>query len=103
MSGLELFAKHKINEGIGLLVDYAINQKAHASEKRIVKVMETLKSHGTHGRRILPQLRAAAIHFDKREKNYPHHLSQGKAKLVRETIKTIETSTYNPALISLNR
>ena len=103
MSGLELFAKHKINEGIGLLVDYAINQKAHASEKRIVKVMETLKSYGTHGRRILPQLRAAAIHFDQGEKNYPHHLSQGKAKLVRETIKTIETSTYNPALISLNR
>ena len=45
----------------------------------------------------------AAIHFDQGEKNYPHHLSQGKAKLVRETIKTIETSTYNPALISLNR
>jgi len=103
MSGLELFAKHRINEGIELLVDYALNQKAHASEKRIVKVMEMLKSYGTHGRRILPQLKAAAIHFDQGEKNYPRHLSRGKAKLVRETIKTIETSTDKPALISLNQ
>jgi hypothetical protein len=103
MSGLELFAKHRINEGIELLVDYARNQKAHASEKRIVKVMEMLKSYGAHGKRVIPELKAATVHFENGERNYPRHLSRGKAKLVRETIKTIEASIDKPELISINQ
>lgn len=103
MSGLELFAQHRINEGIELLLDYAQNQKAHGSEKRIIKVMEMLQSYGAHAKRVIPQLEAAAIHFDKGELNYPRHLSQGKAKLVRETIREIEASTEQPNLISIKQ
>ena len=103
MSGLELFAKHRINEGIELLVDYARNQKKHASEKRIVKVMEMLKSYGSHGKRVIPQLEAAARDFEDGEENFPRHLSLGKAKLVRETIKAIESSTDEPELIPAQR
>ena len=103
MSGLELFAKHRINEGIELLVDYARNQKKHASEIRIVKVMEMLKSYGSHGKRVIPQLEAAAKYFENGEKNFPRQLSLGKAKLLRETIKAIEASTDEPELIPLNR
>jgi hypothetical protein len=103
MSGLELFAKHRINEGIELLVDYARNQKGHASEIRIVKVMEMLKSYGSHGKRVIPQLEAAAKYFENGEKDFPRHLSLGKAKLVRETIEVIEASTDEPELIPLNR
>ncbi len=102
MSGLELLAKHRINEGIELLVDYARNQKKHASEKRIVKVMEMLKSYGSHGKRVIPQLEAAARDFEDGEENFPRHLSLGKAKLVRETIKAIESSTDEPELIPLS-
>lgn len=103
MSGLELFAKHRINEGIELLVDYAPNQKAHGSEKRIVQVMEMLKSYGAHAKRVIPQLKAAAVHFDNGEENYPLQLSQGKAKLVRETIREIEAATDKPVLISITQ
>ena len=103
MSGLELFAKHRVNEGIELLVDYAPNQKAHGSEKRIVNVMEMLKSYGAHAKRVIPQLEAAAIHFDKGELNYPRPLSQGKAKLIRETIQEIEAFTDKPELISIKQ
>ena len=103
MSGLELFAKHRINEGIELLVDYARNQKAHGSEKRIVKVMEMIKSYGAHAKRIIPQLEAAAAHFDNGEINYPRRLSEGKAKLVRETIREIEASNDKPVLISIKQ
>jgi hypothetical protein len=102
MSGLELFAKHHVNEGIELLVDYARNQKGHGSERRIVEVMEMLKSYGSHGKRVIPQLEAAAKYFENGEKNFPRHLSLGKAKLVRETIKAIEASTDEPELIDLN-
>jgi hypothetical protein len=103
MSGLELLAKHRIDEGIELLVDYARNQKKHASEIRIVKVMEMLKSYGAHGQRVIPQLEAAAKYFENGEKDFPRRLSRGKAKLVRETIKAIEASTDKPELIPLNR
>jgi len=103
MSGLELFAKHRVNEGIELLVDYARNQKAHGSEKRIVKVMEMLKGYGTHAKRATPQLQAAAVHFDNGEENYPRRLSEGKAKLVRETIREIQASTGEPVLISIKQ
>jgi hypothetical protein len=103
MRGLELFAKYRISEGIELLVDYARNQKGHGSQRRIVKVMEMLKTYGTHGKRVIPQLEAAAKYFENGEKNFPRHLSLGKAKLVRETIKAIEASTDEPELIPLSR
>jgi len=102
MSGLELLAKHRIDEGIELLVDYACNQKGHASEIRIVKVMEMLKSYGSHGKRVIPQLEAAAEYFENGERNFPRRLSLGKARLVRETIKAIEASTDEPELIPLS-
>ncbi len=101
MSGLELFAKHRINEGIELLVDYARNQKGHSSEIRIVKVMEMLKSYGSHGKRVIPQLEAAAKYFENGEEDFPRRLSLGKARLVRETIKAIEASNEYPELIRI--
>jgi hypothetical protein len=102
MSGLELFAKHRIDEGIELLVDYARNQKGHGSEKRIVKVMELLKMYGAHANRVVPQLEAAAKYFQDGEPNFPRHLSLGKAELVRKTIGEIKASTDEPELIPLN-
>ena len=70
---------------------------------RIVKVMEMLKSYGSHGKRVVSQLEADAKYFENGEKDFPLRLSQGKAKLVRETIKAIEASTDEPELIPLNR
>jgi hypothetical protein len=102
MSGLELFAKHRINEGIELLVDYSRNQKQHASEKRIVKVMDMLMTYGAHGKRVIPQLEAVADYFENEEKDFPRHLSLGKAELVRETIKKIENATETAELRSID-
>ena len=103
MSGLELLTKYQINEGIELLVDYSRNQKKHASEKRILKVMEMLKAYEAHGKRVIPQLEAVANYFENEEKDFPHHLSLRKAEFVRETIASIEVSIDEPKLIYLNR
>jgi len=103
MAGLEVIAKHRVNEGIELLADYARNQKGHGSQRRIVEVMKMLKTYGAHGKRVIPRLEAAANYFENEEKNFPRHLSLGKAKVVRETIKAIEASTDKPRLIYLNR
>jgi hypothetical protein len=103
MAGLEIITKHRINEGIELLADYARNQKKHGSEHRIVKVMEMLKSYGSHAKRVIPQLEATAKYFETAEEGFPRNLSRQKAALVRETIKEINASTDEPKLIFLNR
>ena len=103
MNGLELLTKYRINEGIELLVDYSRNQKKHASEKRILKVMEMLKTYGAHGKRVIPQLEAVANYFENEEKDFPHHLSLRKAEFVRETVASIEVSIDEPKLIFLNQ
>ncbi len=101
-SGLELFAEHRISEGIELLADYARNQKKHGSQKRIVQVMELLKVYGTHGKRVIAQLEDTASYFENGEQDFPRKLSQDKARIVRETIAAIEASTETPELKHLN-
>ncbi|MCF7957364.1 MAG: DUF6288 domain-containing protein, partial [Phycisphaerae bacterium] len=103
MAGLEIIARHRINEGVELLADYARNQKKHASEHRIVKVMEMLKTYGSHAKRVTGKLEATAKYFETGEEGFPRSLSRQKAKLVRETIKEIEASTDEPKLTYLNR
>ena len=62
-----------------------------------------LESYGSHAKRVIPRLEAAAKYFDKGERNFPRHLSRGKARLVRETIEAIEASTDAPELTPLDR
>jgi len=100
-AGLELLARHHVDEGIELLVDYARNQKQHGSEKRIVRLMELLLTYGAHARRVIPRLEEVADYFENEEQDFPHHLSLGKAKLVRETIEKIRDSKEEPELIPL--
>ena len=103
MAGLEALTKHRVNDGIELLADYARNQKKHGSQKRIVGLMEMLTSYGAHAKRVIPSLEATAKYFEKEEEGFPHGLSLEKAKLVRETIKRIKASTDKPKLVFLNR
>ena len=84
-------------------MEYSRHQKPHASEKRIVRVMQMLKQYGAHGKRVIPQLEAVASFFENEEQDFPRRLSLGKAQCVRETIAAIEASTDEPELILLNR
>ncbi len=101
-SGLELFTKHKVSEGIELLADYARDQKKHGSQKRIIQIMDMLEEYGAHGQRAIPQLKEAADYFENKEKDFPPKLSRDKARIVRETISRIEASTDRPELIQLS-
>jgi len=103
ISGLELFARHRIDEGIELLADYARNQKKHGSQARIVQVMKMLEAYGAHARRVIPRLEATADYFENEETDFPPKMSRDKARIVRETIKNIEASSYEPQLLYLNR
>jgi hypothetical protein len=43
-----------------------------------------------------------ATYFEKEEKDFPHRLSLGKAKAVRDAVAAIRASRDRPKLISLN-
>ena len=101
MAGLELFSRHHVAEGIELLADYVRDMKPHASEHRIVKVVEMLEKYGAHAQRVIPTLEEHAVFFDAGQPNFPLHLSKDKAKIVRESIARIEATNERPALISL--
>ncbi|NNJ25412.1 DUF6288 domain-containing protein [Alienimonas chondri] len=101
-AGLELFAEHRIEEGIDLLAEYVRGQKQHGSQKRIVTILNLLTRYGAHAQRVIPELEAAAVYFETEEENFPRKLSLEKAKLVREAIAEIEASTARPELIELD-
>ena len=101
MAGLDLLSRHHVDDGMDLLIWYAQNQKPHASEKRLPQIMNMLERYGSHGQSKIDKLEALAQHFDAGEEDYPRRLSQGKAQVVRDTIKKIKQSTDKPELISI--
>ena len=103
MAGLELFSRHHVAEGIELLADYVRDMKPHASEHRIVKVVEMLEKYGAHAQRVIPTLEEHAAFFEAGQPNFPLRLSKDKAKIVRESIARIEATDERPSLISLKK
>ena len=98
VEGLQLLAKHRIEEGIAACVQYTRDQNPWASEKRTPELMEILLSYGTHAKAVIPELTRIADYFEKDEPNFPRHLMVQKARAVRETIRQIEASTETPKL-----
>jgi len=101
IEGLRLLAKHRIREGMAACVDYVRTQNRWASEKRTPDVMKIVLSYGAHAKTVIPEMERVAESFDNGEESFPLKLSQGKAGVVRETIRAIENATECPELIGL--
>jgi hypothetical protein len=101
MEGLRLLAKHRVKEGIEACVKYTRTQNAWASEKRTPQLMKILLSYGAHAKSAIAELKQTADYFEKDEKNFPRRLSLEKAKVVRETIRSIDNSQEYPELIRI--
>ncbi len=103
VEGLQLLAKHGIEEGISACVKYTRDQNPWASQERTPELMKILLSYGTHAKPAIPELTKIAHYFEKDEKDFPAELMAMKAKCVRETIRNIEASTDRPELIRLKQ
>ncbi|QDV09389.1 hypothetical protein Poly30_49470 [Planctomycetes bacterium Poly30] len=101
-SGLNLLAKHHIEEGMEACVHYVRYQKQHASEKRTPDVLKILDTYGAHAQRFIPELEEIALYFENDEADFPKTLSRGKAAAVREAIERIRASKSLPTLVSLD-
>ena len=100
-AGLDLFSKHHVSEGIGLLADYVVSQKKHGSENTTPKVLEMLKRYGAHAQRAIPQLEKAIHYFENEETDFPKAGSLKKAEAVRQAIAEIKARTDKPTLKEL--
>jgi len=101
VEGLQLLAKHHIEEGMNALVKYTRDQNPWESQIRTPELMKILLTYGTHAKGVIPELTQIAHYFEKDEKDFPAHLMRLKAKSVRETIAAIKASTDSPELIRL--
>ncbi len=100
MSGLQLFAKYRIHEGMDAIVQYARDQKLHGSRKRLMTVMKYLVGYGAHAKSTIPKLKALVKYFPT-QTTHPRSINREKSRIVEEVIKKIEASTERPKLIYL--
>ncbi len=101
LGGLELLAKHRVEEGIQATVHYLVSQNHWASEKRTPTILGILETYGAHAQTVIPDLLREAERINQGEENFPLHLSQQKAKAIREAVERIQAETERPELIRL--
>jgi hypothetical protein len=101
MGGLQILAKHRVEEGIKACVAYIGAQNPWASEKRTPQILKILLTYGGHAKPMVPELNRIADGFADGEPDFPMRLSQDKAAAVREAIAQIEASTEMPELIRM--
>jgi hypothetical protein len=101
LAGLELFARHHIEDGIQACADYLVDQNPWASQERTPRILDILIAYGTHGKTVLPSLRATAARFEAGEPDFPPKLSKLKAEQVRAAIARIEAAQDGPELIRI--
>lgn len=91
LSGLEVFAKHGIEEGIELCID-VMEPDRWGAKNRIGRCLKSLRSYGGAAESVLPQLEELEKDFSKR-KNFEKEL-----ELLRETISAIRSGDNPPQL-----
>lgn len=98
VEGLQLLARHRIEEGIEACVRYSREQNPWNSQNRTPELMKILLSYGTHAKTVVPELTRLADYFEKDEPNFPANLKKQKANSVRQAIRDIEATTESPEL-----
>ena len=96
VSGLQLLAKHRIEEGLAACVQYTRTQNPWHSPMRTKELMKVLLSYGAHAKAFVPELTAAANHLEKVGKG-------AAATSIREAIRAVESSTETPKLVRLGK
>lgn len=98
--GLRLLAKHKVEEGLQVGIDYLTKTWPDwGAAKRNEQILKHLKSYGVHAKRIVPQLEKIAEEMASGQK--ARQPDRDKSEVIRKAIKEIQASTHNPKLIRI--
>jgi hypothetical protein len=102
IEGLRILGEWKVAEGIDACMFYIKNLNHWGSEKRVPAILEVLRTYGVHAKRTIPELKELADHFAAGNPPYfPEHLSQRKARDIRETIEFLEKTEKRPTLMEV--
>ncbi len=98
LSGLEVLAKHRIEEGISLSLD-VMEIERWGKQNRITRCLEILQTYGGAARPILPKLEE----LEKQLRVHPEAKSlASQIDLVRQTITVIQANQDAPTLRSMD-
>lgn len=98
LSGLEVFARHQIAEGMPLCLE-TIEMERWGRANRIEGCLKSLQVYGGAARPVLPRLREIESQL---EALSDAKANQRQIELVRETIRRIEADTDPPTLRTLD-
>jgi HEAT repeat protein len=101
VAGLELLAKHRVEEGIQAAADYLRDQNRWASEKRTPDILRILESYGAHAQSVVGDLLETADGMDQGEENFPLQLSKQKAQMLRDAAARIQKASDRPELVKI--
>lgn len=99
MSGLELMAKLKIEEGMPLCIDL-MELDRWGQGKRIPRCLAALQQYGTAAKSVAPELDHLKQHFTKKRSLNEKHKAQ--LKLLDQTLEIITAGTPPPELRTLS-
>ena len=98
--GLRLLAKHNVEEGLQVGLDYLTQTWPDwGAARRNEQILKHLKSYGVHAQRIVPQLEKIAEEMASGQK--ARQPDRDKSEVIRKAIKEINASTHNPKLIRI--
>jgi hypothetical protein len=99
---MNVLVKYRFKEAVPYIAEYVRNMKQHGSEKRIYRVMDTLKSYGAAAKPALPGLYKAREYYQEnlgpgKPLEFPKWALDEFMKGLNEGIQAIEEATETPA------
>lgn len=98
MACAKVLTRYHYKEGVRALMDLANTIGGHGSEERIPMLMSYLKTYGSAGRVVIPELRVLLENC--RNASFPADLNKKRTDAIEDTIASIEAAKDHPELKS---
>ena len=105
MAGLKALAKYHFKECIAAAVGLAKTQGGHGSETRTGEIMKIIAEYGAAAKPYIPALKEVIAMFnrDTERREFPPSLNKDRVGAVEDAIRSIETATTQPEMLSIRR
>ena len=98
LAGLQLMARHRIEEGIALAAWYVRHQNQWGAERRTERILNVLRSYGTEARAALDELERVKEYYDQPS----IHARERKVKAIETAMSDIRNATETPVLYRID-
>ncbi len=100
LAGLQLLSRNSVREGIPVIVKFAFDQNAWASQERMYPIMKALMAYEAAAKVALPDLERLHA-YCLTQPNFPQNCRVEKAKAVKQAIDYIRKATRMPTMVGI--